>query len=251
MLHVTEDTRRESRRVAHADGAGTTVHVVRHPLAAIRLRVVAIQPEAPLEQWCAARGVDEAVSGGFATKPGYDPLGALVAGGEPVAHTPFVAPWDERRPALWVRGDDVRIDYLPALPAGPDHLLQAGPLLVREGRDLMAGQPDPDGFSSTAGEFDQDLTADREPRLAIGLTEDAFVAVAADGRAPQDAGMTLGELATFLVELGARCAMNLDGGSAGVAISDGRRRNTPRTDEGEDMEASSPSVSAIVVAPAG
>jgi exopolysaccharide biosynthesis protein len=72
--------------------------------------------------------------------------------------------------------------------------------------------------------------------------------VAADGRASQDAGLTLWELADLLVDLGARSALNLDGGSAGVVIADGRRLNTPRTDEGEDMDVSSPSVSAFVIA---
>jgi Phosphodiester glycosidase len=59
----------------------------------------------------------------------------------------------------------------------------------------------------------------------------------------------LWELADLLVDLGAQSAMNLDGGSAGVVIADGRRRNTPRTDDGEDMSASSPSVTGIVLEP--
>jgi hypothetical protein len=48
------------------------------------------------------------------------------------------------------------------------------------------------------------------------------------------------------VNLGAHAAVNLGGGSAGVVIAGGRRINTPRTNEGEAMTASSPSVTAIV-----
>jgi hypothetical protein len=61
--------------------------------------------------------------------------------------------------------------------------------------------------------------------------------------------MTLWEMADLLVELGAQRALNLDGGSAGVIVAGGRRLNTPRTDEGEDMPASSPSVTAIAFEP--
>jgi len=106
-------------------------------------------------------------------------------------------------------------------------LLQAGPLLVREGRSAIAEVEDREGFSATAEEFDQDLTADRDLRLAIALTPERFLAVAA------------------------LSALNLDGGSAGVVvIVDGQRVNTPRDDEGEDMGTASPSVTAIVLEPA-
>jgi len=120
---------------------------------------------------------------------------------------------------------------------------------VRDGRSAIAGIADPEGFAATADEFDEDLTADREPRLALARTTDSVLAVAADGRGPHEAGLTLWELADVLVELGARSAINLDGGSAGVVIAGGRRLNTFRTDDGEDMDVSSPSVTAILLEP--
>ena len=97
---------------------------------------------------------------------------------------------------------------------------------MREGRSAIAEVEDPEGFSATAEEFDQDLTADRDLRLAIALTPERFLAVAA------------------------LSALNLDGGSAGVVVVDGQRVNTPRDDEGEDMGTASPSVTAIVLEPA-
>jgi len=237
----------EQRRVGLRDGRETTIHVVVHRLERTRLRMVRLAPEAPLEEWCEREGVRDAVSGGFAVKPEQEPLGELWLDGRPAPHRPFADPWHTSRSAVEAVNGRVEIGPRDTLSARPDGgLLQAGPLLVRDGRSAVEGVDDPEGFSSTCEEFDQDITAEREPRLAIALTADAALGVAADGRGPDDAGMTLDEFAALLVDLGARTALNLDGGSAASLIADGRRLNTPRTDEGEPMDASSPAVSAIV-----
>jgi hypothetical protein len=235
-------------RVRLADRRETTVHVAAFPLAETRLRIVHMSPEAPLEKWCVHAGVDDAVSGGYSVKPEFEPLGELWVDGQAVAHRPFAGRWRTRRAALAAADGRVVIDHRDTLPRRPrGGLLQAGPLLVREGRSAIAGVDDPEGFSATAEEFDEDLTASREPRLAVAVTADRLLAVAADGRAPKDAGLTLWELADLLVDLGADRAINLDGGSAGVVIAGGQRLNTPRADDGEAMQASSPSVSAVVL----
>ena len=239
---------RSRRRVELADGKATTVHVVAHDLATVHLRVERLAPEAPLEEWCARHGVREAVSGGFSVKPDYEPLGELWMDGRPQAHRALRGAWAARRGALATTDGRVEIEHRDRLPRDPVcDLLQAGPLLVREGRSAIAGVEDPEGFAATADEFDQDLTAGREPRLAVALAGKRLLAVAADGRAPHDAGLTLWELADVLVDLGARAALNLDGGSAGVVVSDGERVNVPRSDEGEVMQPASPTVTAIVL----
>ena len=239
-------TERERRRIELADGKATTVHIASHPLSAVTLRVERMSPEAPFEQWCEQHGVREGISGGFAVKPEYSPLGELWTGGRVRGHQAFRDGWAARRGALAVTDGQVRIAHRDELPGQPEQdLLQAGPLLVRDGRSAIAGVADPEGFSATAGEFDQDLTASREPRLAIALSDGAILAVAADGRTSDDAGLTLWELADLLVELGARTALNLDGGSAGVVVSGGQRLNVPRDDDGEELERSSPSVTGI------
>jgi Phosphodiester glycosidase len=236
---------RERRRVRLADGAAATVHVAAYDLASVRPRVVRLSPEAPLETWCEQHGIAEAVSGGFSVKPEYEPLGELWTDGSPQAHRPFRGAWARRRGALATGDGHVDIDRRDRL-SSPRDLLQAGPVLVRDGRCAIAGVDDPEGFSATADEFDQDLTAHREPRVAIALAGDRALAVAADGRGPDDAGMTLWEFADVLVELGAQAALNLDGGSASAIVSGGRRLNQPRSSEGEPLELSSPSVTAIV-----
>ena len=239
---------RDTRRVRLADGAGTTVHVVRHPLATTRVRMVRMEPEQPLEDWCEHHGVEEAVSGGYASKPDYLPLGALSIGGRELEHRPFAAPWHRHRAALAVDEGHPRIGALERLAPAPSwDVLQAGPLLVLDGANVVDGETDPEGFATTAHEFDQDLTAERLPRLAIGLAVDALVAIAADGRAPDDAGLMLHELADLFLAEEAYTAMNLDGGSAAVLVSGGRRLNTPRSEEGEEMDRSSPSVTAFVI----
>jgi hypothetical protein len=233
------------KRVRLADGSETTVHVV--AFAPADVRVVRLAPEEPVPEWCARVGVRDALSGGFSTKPEYGPLGQLWLDGAEQPHTPFAAPWGARRAALLVDADGARIDRRDALPETPaGDLVQAGPLLVRDGASALEGVEDPEGFSASCEEFDEDLTASRLPRLALATTADGLLAVAADGRAPHDAGLTFWELADLLVELGAENAMNLDGGSAGVIMRDGERVNVPRSNEGEDMETSSPSTTAIV-----
>lgn len=238
----------DERRLALADGQATTVHVAVARRPATRARLVRMSPAVPLERWCARRGITDAVSGGYATKPGYEPLGELSIDGRAVPHCPFDLPWRHSRAAVALIDGQLRIAPRDELPASPDGwLLQAGPLLVRGGANAIAGVDDPEGFSATRHEFDQDLTAGREPRLGLALRGQDLIAIAADGRTPDDAGLTLAELAEILITLGADCALNLDGGSAGVVIAGGRRLNAPRDDEGEDLAVSAPSVTALVL----
>ena len=87
---------------------------------------------------------------------------------------------------------------------------------------------DPEGFSAGAHQFDSDITAERHPRAALGLAGDWLLAVACDGRSRHDAGLTLEELAAVLAGLGARDALNLDGGGSTSLLAAGRLVNRPR-----------------------
>ena len=113
-------------------------------------------------------------------------------------------------------------------PAPAGDLLQAGPLLVRDGRVVFSRADDAEGFSAGESQFDSDITAGRHPRAALGLADGQLFAVACDGRSRHDAGMTLEELAELLVALGCDSALNLDGGGSTSLVSGGRLRNRPR-----------------------
>ena len=144
-------------------------------------------------------------------------------------HVPFSAPWDAVRGSLHVEGGVARIaprDELPREPRG--HLLQAGPVLVRDGRGRVRPRADVEGFRRGAHQFDSDITDGRHPRAALGVAGDRIVALACDGRSRRDAGMTLGELAALMCALGCDSALNLDGGGSTSLVVGGRLRNRPR-----------------------
>ena len=136
---------------------------------------------------------------------------------------------------------------LPPEPAGD--LVQAGPLLVSGGRSLVDGD-DVEGFSAGAGQFDSDITVGRHPRCALGLTETELLAVCCDGRRTGvDAGLELGELARLLIGLGARDAINLDGGGSATLIHHGHLLNRPYSSRPAGPE-SRPVVTALLLTPA-
>jgi hypothetical protein len=235
----------EGHRVVLHDGAATTVHVATHDLRRTVPRVVRLPAPTPLERWCREHGVTEAIVGGFFVRPVGTPLGELRTSGIARAALPFDAPWGDVRACLHVVGGHVglaRRDELPAEPAGD--LLQAGPLLVRDGAPCVDG--DVEGFSAGQGQFDSDITAGRYPRAALGLAANGrLLAVACDGRADDEAGLTLAELAETLVALGARAALNLDGGGSTSLVCAGRLRNVPREDHGVVLAGGRP-VSTVV-----
>jgi hypothetical protein len=224
--------RRERLRLG--DGERTTLYVARYDLRRFEARIVRLPRPAPLEVYCRANGFDEALVGGFYQRPELTPLGELRTGGVVRRHVPFAAPFDEVRAGIAIHGPRVAIGRrgdLPDAPAGD--LLQAGPLLVRGGA-IVRG--DDEGFSAGSHQFDSDITAGRHPRAAIGLTRrDEVLAVACDGRADDEAGLSMPELAEAMAALGAVQAMNLDGGGSTSLVCGGRLRNVPREAHGIEL----------------
>jgi uncharacterized membrane protein (UPF0136 family) len=199
---VPEHLRRS--RVVLDDGLRTTVYLARYELAQTALRVARPRRPVPLATWCESRGVQEALVGGFFTRPDTAPLGEL---------------------------------------------LQAGPVLVREGEPAVRDGEDPEGFSAGAAQFDSDITAGRYPRAALGIADGTLLAVVCDGRSRVDAGLSLAELAALLVDLGAREAINLDGGGSTSLVCAGELRNRPRADFGVPLPGGRPIATALVFAP--
>jgi hypothetical protein len=219
----------ESVRLSLADGAGTTLQVARFDRARFSARVVAIDPCSTLLRWCTDNGAEHALVGGFYLRPGGPPLGDLRIAGKARETTPFDAPWGAMRACVHAENGTVRLASrreLPAEPAGD--LLQAGPMLVAGGVPLIRPDEDLEGFSAGSRQFDSDISDGRYPRAALGLGPDELLAVVSEGRADDEAGLSLAELATGMIGLGATEAINLDGGGSASLVVDGRLRNTPR-----------------------
>jgi hypothetical protein len=237
-------------RVALADGRGTAVHVACHDATRTDVRVVVLPPRTRLADWTARRGVEEALIGGFFTRPGGTPLGEVRTAGVERRHVPFAAPWAAVRTCVHVDAGSAAIAARAALPATPrGDLLQAGPLLVAGGAVVYDPAVDPEGFSAGAAQFDSDITAGRHPRAALGIAGDRLLAVVCDGRSRRDAGLTLGELAHVLAALGATTALNLDGGGSASLVSGGRLRNRPRRDFEEPEPGGRPVATALAFLP--
>jgi hypothetical protein len=236
--------------VTLSDGARTTLHVASYDRAAVDARVVVLDRPAPLVRWCREQGVRHAVVGGFFVRPDCVPLGQLRVGGRAEPSVAFDAPWDERRACVHIDAGVVRIARRNRLGEDPGgDLLQAGPLLLTDGRVAHLDGEDPEGFSAAAHQFDSDITRGRYPRAALAISGDRLLAVACDGRTRHDAGMTLAELASALLKLGATDALNLDGGGSASLVYGGRLRNRPREEHGVDLLGGRIIATAIVFEP--
>lgn len=111
---------------------------------------------------------------------------------------------------------------LGTTPAWPEltHAVGGGPRLVKDGRKHITASPE---------RFRPDIYAGTPARSAVGITEAGrLLLVVVDGlRDGERCGMTLDELASTMIKLGARDAMNLDGGGSSTFIADGRLSNAP------------------------
>jgi hypothetical protein len=215
------------------DGETTTVYAVRCPLARTRVRVVFFPRPQRLDVWCRAATVQEAVVGGFFVRDPYRPLGEVWAAGRAVRHEPLPERFAPRRACVVSDGDGVRIVSRDGAPERPEgDLVQAGPLLVAAGAVVFDPEADHEGFTAGAAQFDSDITQDRHPRAALGLGDDALIAVACDGRRSDvDAGLSMLELARVMVDLGAQRAINLDGGGSTTLVHRGHLLNRPYSNQ--------------------
>ncbi len=79
------------------------------------------------------------------------------------------------------------------------------------------------------------FAAARHPRTAVGVRADGrILLVTVDGRQPElSVGMTIAELASLLIELGAVEAVNMDGGGSTAMVVRGEVVNSPSDLTGE------------------
>lgn len=240
----------ERRRLRLEDGAATTLHVARFDRASHALRVRALEPVASVRRWCQDHGSSHAIVGGFYLRPGGPALGDLWVDGVAQDSEPFDRRWHERRACLHVEGARVRLAPRSALGRVPGgDLLHAGPMLVAGGRSLIRDGLDVEGFSAGAHQFDSDITRGRYPRSALGLSGSQHIAVVCEGRADDEAGLTLAELAQAMVEVGADEAINLDGGGSTSLVVGGALVNTPREEHGLPLLDGRPVATLVEFAP--
>jgi len=226
------DARYELLRRQLADGEQTTVYMVRDPRRQTRLSIEHFPVPQPLDRWCRRSGIQEAIVGGFFLRPHGPALGELWIGGRPIETEPVPDPYRTERAAVHIDDHEIRIAARAQLPPQPGgHLLQAGPLLVRDGTPLPY-LDDREGFVAGAHQFDSDITDGRHPRAALAISDTDLIALVCDGRRTGvDAGLTLTELAELLAALGARHAINLDGGGSTALVHRGHLLNRPYNDQ--------------------
>jgi len=221
-------------RIHLSEGISTMVHIVKYRKSVARPRLKIFPSQIGLLSWCQDHGVSDAINGGFSLHHTETLLGEHRVEGIEVPHTPFTTPWDSTRGSVHVSATGkLKIgprDSFPRRPRGD--LLQAGPLLVRNGRSVIIHGQDPEGIASSSEQFDDDWTLERFPRAAIGVSNKYIWTVATDGyvrpeHEANNAGLRLSELADIMVTLGANSALNLDGGSSATQVSDGRLINRP------------------------
>lgn len=239
-----------SFRAELSDGRGTTVHLAAYALDEIEVRVVALPRAEPLASWCARTGVGEALVGGFFWRDSARPLGELRLAGILWDSIPFMPPWGAMRACVHLEGGALHIAHRTDLPVDPrGDLLQAGPLLVEQGRPVVNDGVDPEGFSAGSAQFDSDITDGRHPRAALGVADGIALSVTCDGRSDADAGLTLRELGELMAALGAQQAINLDGGGSATQVCGGRIVNFPRELDGREIQGGRPIYTALTFMP--
>ncbi len=88
----------------------------------------------------------------------------------------------------------------------------------------------------TLGERKPDLVLSYEPRTALGFNDQKLILIVADGRQPgYSTGLSLYQLASLFIALGAMDAINLDGGSSSTFVVDGKVVNRPSGQSERDV----------------
>ncbi|WP_248762212.1 phosphodiester glycosidase family protein [Pseudarthrobacter sp. SSS035] len=128
---------------------------------------------------------------------------------------------------LKVTSDLVDADGKQLMPGSSSHVVNGGPMLVRNGgmevtaqRDGMVHQTNPGMFYGWAHK--------RNPRTIAGTdAAGRVVLVTADGRQTDSLGLSLQESAQVAKSLGLTDAINLDGGGSTTMVAKGAVVNTP------------------------
>jgi hypothetical protein len=226
------------------NGREIKIDVARYLKSRVKPRLVVFDKQTPLFQWCSEHNIQNAISGGFTMHHQDKLLGEVWAAGTQCESVNFTAPWHNVRGSVYISTQgQIKIaprHYLPKSPKGD--LLQTGPLLVYRGESQIILDKDPEGISASSDQFDDDWTgASRYPRATIGTNDDFIFCVTVAGYEPgtvqgKDTGLSLRELADFMISLGATEALNLDGGSSSTLVANAKLINEPRAGQTLNFE---------------
>ncbi len=151
----------------------------------------------------------------------------------PIPLNGFVlAGFKQWRPALdtsYAAGDTVRFVLRMHPAIGKIRELVGGwPRIVRNGKSIFESPDFPENVEAA-------VFSKRHPRTAIGFSADSarlfFVTV--DGRQESSVGMSLPELARFMISQGIAEGLNLDGGGSTTMVVNGEIVNSPSDPTGE------------------
>jgi len=131
--------------------------------------------------------------------------------------------------AMVKRGGMIRV----SMTLNPDHgnlrtVVGGWPRIVRNGRSVAEWSDIEEGTR-------KGFSVGRHPRTAGGISRDGntLYLMTVDGRRESDGGMSLVELAHFMIGLGAYDAMNFDGGGSTTMVVEGKVVNHPSDATGE------------------
>lgn len=223
--------------VEFGNGATTCVYTARYDREEYFPSIEVFDAPTNLLEWSRTNKVLDAINGGFTVNHRSDiptqHLGLHRSGSKTIHTVPFATPKSGLHVTCNKETKIVHADEVADFSDGD--FLQAGPMIVRNG--VIA--EDFEGVDSPPLQFDDDITSGRFPRAAIGLTEESIITVSCDGyTSPLEKygskGLTLIELASFMIKLGIKEALNLDGGSKTTHIVNGRLINRPRGGKRDD-----------------
>jgi exopolysaccharide biosynthesis protein len=121
----------------------------------------------------------------------------------------------------------------------PDLPTTTGKMAFTSVEDIVGGVPQlvKDGKVDVTWEQEKttkSFVETHHPRTAVAKLKDGkFLMITVDGRSEASGGISLYDLAAYLLELGATDAMNLDGGGSTTMFLDGKVVNHPSDKEGE------------------
>lgn len=109
--------------------------------------------------------------------------------------------------------------------AKAEDIVSGAPQLIKNGVIEITWQQEKQGKA---------FVETHHPRTAVAKLKDGkFLMVTVDGRSEESGGISLPDLAAFLLEMGATDAINLDGGGSTTMFVDGKVVNKPSDKEGE------------------